>query len=235
MTDLSTTPRVCRPASPLSASLAATISDVIEERRIFHSFILISYSCTNFLSLSAENRKRWAWWQKLLKPFKCNDILTKDEITQRLWGFHFHAQHIFTVLTPSRFLDCELQFFEQAQDRQEKVSPVWSEVSGGHYVVPGFDRVEIACFNTLKNSQLNREIYGDRCCSQCSTMKMAVPWNLRYPPEPLEFEVLSRMPGIWWQLECGGNSQPWPLHSDLSFESQTWAWVYRVGSTGASN
>lgn len=34
--------------------------------------------------------------------------------------------------------------------------------------------------------QLKREIYGDRCCSQCSTMWVVVLWKLRYSPEPLE-------------------------------------------------
>lgn len=34
--------------------------------------------------------------------------------------------------------------------------------------------------------QLKREIYGDRCCSQCSTMWVVVPWKLRYSPEPME-------------------------------------------------
>lgn len=56
--------------------------------------------------------------------------------------------------------------------------------------MPGFDRVEMVCFNTLINSQF-REIYGDRCCSQCSTMKLVVPWNLRYPPEHLEVDANS--------------------------------------------
>lgn len=98
---LSTTPRVCHPASPSSACMAATISGGMTERRrksipFLYSDIL--YSCTNLASLSAENRKRWAKWQKLLKPFNCNDILTKDEITQHLWGFHVHTQHFFTLL-----------------------------------------------------------------------------------------------------------------------------------------
>lgn len=57
----------------------------------------------------------------------------------------------------------------------------------------GFGRVEIVYFNTLKNSELNREVYGERCCSQCSAMNVVVPWTLRFPPEPLEFEVPSRM------------------------------------------
>lgn len=151
--------------------------------RVFHSFTLKYYSCTNFVSLPAENRRRWALWQKLLKPFKCNDVLTKNEVTRHLWGFHF-TLNIFLLSLPSCSSDWELLLLEQVQDRHGMISPVWSEVSGGCYVVPSFDTVEMV----LKSSQLNREIYGDRCCSQCSTMKVVVPWNLRYPPEPLEVD-----------------------------------------------
>lgn len=96
--------------------------------------------------------------------------------------------NIFLLSLPSYFSDWELQFLEQAQGRHEKISPVWLEVSEGCYVMPGFGRVKMVCFNTLKNTELNREIYGERCCSQCSTMNVVVPWNLRYLPEYLEVD-----------------------------------------------
>lgn len=138
----------------------------------------------------------------------------------------------FLLSLSSCFSDWELQFLEQAQDRHEKISPVWSEVSGGCYVVPGFGRVEMVYFNILKNSQLNREIYGDRGCSQCSTMQVVVPWNLRCPSEHLEVDANSV------SLESERlNVGPTAKHGlcTFSFESQIRAWVYRVGSTGTSN
>lgn len=52
----------------------------------------------------------------------------------------------------------------------------------------------------------------------------------------LEGEVPSWVPGSWWELCASGarglrhgdNSQVWPLHPDLSFESQTCTWVGRI-------
>lgn len=236
---------VCHPAFPSSANVAATISGVMEERRrksipfLYPDILFLHKLC----KLVSREQKELSLVTEIVETFQMQWYSDKGWNNTAFMRFSLSCSAFFycPYLVVSKIES--YSFLNRHRTDMRRFHLCGSEVSGGCYVVPGFDRIEMVYFNILKDSQLNREIYGDRCCSQHSTIKMVVPWNLRYPPEPLECEVPSRMPGNWWQLcvsgawvlECGGNSQAWPLHSDLSFESQTWARVYRVGPTGTSN
>lgn len=204
VTDLNTTPRVYHPASPSSASVAASISAVMEERRrksisfLYPDILFLHELC----KLASREHKKVSSVTETVETFQIQWYSDKEWNNTVFMRFSFHAQ-IFLQSLPRCFSDWELQFLGHTQDmrRSHLCGQRFQEVAMLCLVL-----IELRwCVSTLWKTAQKRDLWGQ--------MLQSMQHNVGGCS--LEVEVLSRAHGSWWQLcvsgawvlECGATAK----------------------------